>query len=154
MNKFAKKYWDEFWAGKEKPENVVAEQFGMENTPMADELAGLIVQGKKTATCSNHALYAHYNLPLPAVGGYTIILNSDDKPVCIIRTNSMEIIPMNKVTEEFAAAEGEGDLSYQYWYNGHKKYFTREMEEIGQSFAEDMLLVCEKFELVDVKNNG
>ena len=151
MNEQTKKYWDDFWAGKAAPTNVSAEQFGMEGTPMADELANLIAIGKKTATCSAHAAYIHEGAPLPTVGSYTIILNSKDQPMCIICTTEVNIIPMNQVTEEFAAAEGEGDLSYKYWYDGHKKFFTMDLAEIGQEFSEDMLLVCEHFECIDVK---
>ena len=151
MNEKAKAYWDEFWKGKEQPDLVTAEQFGLENTPMADELAQLIVCGKKTATCSCYDGYQWYNEDLPVVGLYTVVLNSQDEPVAIIKTTDVEVMPMNEVSVEFAAAEGEGDLSYEYWWEGHKKYFTQELAEYGKEFSEDMLLVCERFELVDVK---
>jgi len=58
---------------------------------------------------------------------------------------------MNEVPVEFAIAEGEGDLSYEYWWNAHKKFFTIELAEFGLEFSEDMLGICERFELVDVK---
>ena len=153
MSEKAQKYWDEYWQnkGQAAPAIVKAEQFGAEYTEMADELAQLIIRGKKTATCSNHILYELENEPLPAVGLHTIILNSKDEPVAIIKTTEVEVLPMNKVTAEFAAAEGEGDLSYEYWWEGHKRFFTMELAERGREFSEDMLVVCERFELVDVK---
>jgi len=46
MNEKAQIYWSEFWQGKEPPKTVVAEQFGFEEH--ADELAQLIIDGKKT----------------------------------------------------------------------------------------------------------
>ena len=150
MNEKAQQYWSKFWQGKDMPTNVTAEQFGM-GAEMADELAQLIIDGKKTATCSNYESYQQANEPIPAVGLYTIILNSKDDPVAIIKTIDVQLIPMNEVTPEFAALEGEGDLSYQYWYDGHKHFFTLELAEYGKVFSEDMLLVCEWFELVDVK---
>lgn len=61
-------------------------------------------------------------------------------------------MPMNEVTEEFAVAEGEGDLTYNYWRDTHIQFFTKELSELGLSFSEDMLLVCERFKLIDVKN--
>ena len=149
MNEKAKQYWDEFWKGKEQPTSVVAEQFGLEEH--ADELAQLIIDGKKTATCSAHVLYELENDPLPEVGLYTIILNSKDDPVAIIRTSEVQIIKMNEVPEELALAEGEGDLTFEYWWNGHKKFFTTQLEEHGLEFSEDMFLIFERFELVDVK---
>jgi uncharacterized protein YhfF len=151
MNEKAQKYWDEFWQGKAQPQAVSAEQFGFEHTPLVDELAQLIVCGKKTATCSAHVLYEYDNEPFPVVGAYTVILNSQDDPVAIIKVVDVQIMPMNKVPVEFAIAEGEGDLSYAYWWKGHKEFFTTELAERGMEFSEDMLLVCERFELVDVK---
>jgi len=42
-------------------------------------------------------------------------------------------------------------LTYDYWWNGHKKYFTIELKEHGLEFSEYMPLVFERFELIDVK---
>ena len=150
MNKKTKEYWDEFWKGNEQPKSVVAEQFGFECH--ADELSQLIVEGKKTATCSAYALYEIEKQPLPTVGLYTIVLNSKNEPVTIIKTTEIQILKMNEVPEELAIAEGEGDLTFEYWWNGHKNYFTTELAEYGLEFSEDMLLVFERFEVVDIKN--
>lgn len=59
---------------------------------------------------------------------------------------------MNEVPEEFAIAEGEGDRTYRYWKDAHVNFFTKELNEIRREFSEDMLLVCERFKLIDVKN--
>lgn len=58
---------------------------------------------------------------------------------------------MNEVPEEFAIAEGEGDRTYRYWKDAHVNFFTKELNEIRREFSEDMLLVCERFKLIDVK---
>ena len=151
MNDKTQQYWNTFWEGKISPTLVTAEQFGLEYSEMADELAQLIIIGKKSATCSAYDSYQLENEPLPEKGSYTIILNSQDEPVAIIKTTDVQILPMNEVSEDFAAAEGEGDLSYSYWWEGHKRYFTLELAEYGKDFSEDMLVVCERFELVDVR---
>jgi uncharacterized protein YhfF len=52
------------------------------------------------------------------------------------------------VTAEFAATEGEGDGSLEYWRKGHTSYFLRECESIGRSFSENMLIACERFKVV------
>ncbi|MCL2841821.1 MAG: ASCH domain-containing protein [Defluviitaleaceae bacterium] len=147
MNEKAQLYWNKFWEGKVQPTSVVAEQFGFECH--ADELSQLILDGKKTATCSAYVLYEIENQPLPTVDTYTIVLNSKNEPVAIIRTTEVQIIKMNEVPEALALAEGEGDLTFEYWWNGHKKHFTIELEEVGLEFSEDMLLVFERFELID-----
>lgn len=149
VNEKAKQYWRDFWKGKDPPSFVVAEQFGF--AEHADGLAQLIVAGKKTATCSAHVLYEIENEPLPFVGMYTIVLDGSDDPVAIIRTNAVQKIKMNEVPESLALAEGEGDLTYEYWWNGHKKYFTKQLKAHGLEFQEDMLLVFEEFELIDVR---
>ncbi|THE13074.1 ASCH domain-containing protein [Bacillus timonensis] len=147
MNKAAQQYWNDFWEGKDKPELVDAWQFGDD----PDYLAQLVIDGIKTATCSGYVFYELENAPLPKVDDYSILLNSKDEPVAIIRTVEVTIQSMNEVPEEFAIAEGEGDRTYQYWRDVHVKFFTEELRKIGREFSEDMLLVCERFKLIDVK---
>ncbi|QFG00921.1 ASCH domain-containing protein [Psychrobacillus glaciei] len=147
MNVQAQNYWDAFWKDKEMPTSISAWQFG--GSP--DVLAQLVVDKVKTATCSGRVFYELEKEPLPKVDDYSIVLNSKDEPVCIIRTSEVTITPMNKVSEAFAYAEGEGDRSYDYWKKVHVQFFTEALREVDLEFSEDMLLVCERFELIDVK---
>jgi uncharacterized protein YhfF len=149
MNQAAQAYWNEYWKGQDKPLSVSAWQFGDD----PNYLAQLVIKGIKTATCSGYIFYELENEPLPTAEDYSIILNSDNKPVAIIKTVEVTLTPMNKVTEEFAFAEGEGDRTYRYWWETHEKFFRHELNGIGREFAEDMLLVCERFKVVDV-NKG
>ncbi|MEK4710167.1 ASCH domain-containing protein [Bacillus sp. FSL R10-2780] len=148
MNPLAQTYWDTYWGNNEKPKSVTAWQFG--DSP--DYLAKLVIDGVKTATCSGHIFYELENEPLPTTKDYSIILNSQDEPVALIKTIEVTVTPMNEVTEEFAIAEGEGDHTYNYWRDTHIQFFTKELYELGLGFSEDMLLVCERFELIDIKN--
>ncbi|MCG1008939.1 ASCH domain-containing protein [Salinicoccus sp. ID82-1] len=147
MNKEAQAYWDEYWEGQEKPESVTAWQFGAD----PDYLAQLVSDGVKTATCSGRIFYDVENEPLPTTEDYSIILDGDDKPTSIIKTTEVTITPMNEVSEEFAISEGEGDRTYQYWWDTHVDFFTNELQSIGREFSEDMLLVCERFKVIHVK---
>ena len=148
MNEASQAYWNEYWQSKglEKPRTVSAWQFGAN----PDGLARLVIDGIKKATCSAHVYYEVEKEPLPAVDDYSIILNSENEPVAIIRTSDVQIMPMNEVPEEFAIAEGEGDRTYRYWKEVHEIFFTEELEKIGLAYTEDLLLVCERFELIDV----
>jgi len=148
MNQAAQKYWNEYWENQNQPQSVSAWQFGAN----PDYLAQLVVDGLKTATCSGYIFYELENEPLPTTGDYSIILNNNDQPVAIIKTVEVTLTPMNEVTEEFAIAEGEGDRTYTYWWEAHEKFFRNELNAIGREFSEDMLLVCERFKVVDVKN--
>jgi uncharacterized protein YhfF len=149
MNQAAQMYWKEFWEGQgqEKPQLVSAWQFGAD----PDQLAQLVIDGVKTATCSGFILYELENEPLPAVGDYSIILNKEDVPVAMIKTSEVSMMPMNEVPEDFAIAEGEGDRTYRYWKESHERFFNEELSKLGLEFTEEMVLVCERFELIDVK---
>ena len=149
MNQATQTYWNEFWGTQEKPQSVSAWQFGAS----PNYLAQLVVDGIKTATCSGHIFYELENEPLPTINDYSVVLNSDDQPVAIIKTIEVTVTPMNEVPEEFAIAEGEGDRSYRYWWDAHESFFKEALDEVGREFSEDMLLVCERFELIDVINS-
>lgn len=56
-------------------------------------------------------------------------------------------MPFNKVDAGFAFREGEGDKSLNYWREAHVKFFTKELGPEGIPFSEDMLVVCEEFEV-------
>ncbi|WP_077622647.1 ASCH domain-containing protein [Sediminibacillus massiliensis] len=149
MNHASKIYWEQFLEKHqlEKPISVSAWQFGAD----PDYLAQLVMEGTKTATCSGLIFYELENEPLPSAEDYSVILSSRDEPLAIIKTVSVKIMPMNEVPEDFAVAEGEGDRTYLYWKTVHEKFFMDELGQLGLEFSEDMPLVCERFQLVDVK---
>ena len=112
----------------------------------ANWLAQLVVEGKKTATTSGYVFYELEKEEIPKIGEYAIVLNAQDEPVAVIQNQSIEVVPMNEVTEEFALAEGEGD--YSYWWNAHEKFFTNELNGHNLEFSPNMLVVCERFKKV------
>lgn len=118
-----------------------------DNEQDANELVELVVQGIKKATASLYLSYSNED-ELPKVGDLSIIINWDNEAQCIIKTTQIDIVPYKDVTEEFAATEGEGDKSLEYWRRAHWNYFSREVKEIGKEPTDDMLVVCEKFEVV------
>ena len=114
----------------------------------ADRLASLVLEGKKSATASVYELYAYDNEELPDVGDLSIILDSEDQAVCIIRDTEVRVVPFRDVDEEQARREGEGDLSLDYWRDVHEKCFSQWLEEAGMKFSWDTKIVLEKFEVV------
>lgn len=44
--------------------------------------------------------------------------------------------------------EGEGDMSLEYWRKIHRVFFTEELKDLEKEFTEDMMVVCEEFEVV------
>lgn len=114
----------------------------------ADELAELTLNGVKRATASLNYWYESGEEPRPEVGEHDIITDYEGVARCICKTTSIEIVPFKDVTEEFAATEGEGDGSLDYWKRGHERFFREELEELGKEFSEDILVLCQRFEKV------
>ena len=112
-----------------------------------DKLAELVKSGIKTATASAYELYALDDEPLPQSGDYSVILDSRDAAVCVIRTERVTVVPFCEVSPEHARKEGEGDLSLVYWRRVHEEFFIGELAEAGLPFREDMPVVCEEFSL-------
>lgn len=143
---------EEFWDGyKQKfgsDKEYCSAYYFCDNKDDANELAELVLAGKKKATASNYACYKHEDEPLPKPGELNIITDFDDNPLCVIETTNVEIIPFKDVSAEFAALEGEGDLSLEFWRRVHKRFFTEELKEIGLEFNEDIQVVCESFKVV------
>ena len=114
----------------------------------ADLLAQLVLNGEKTATASAFPLYELENEPLPAVGEYSVILDSKDRAICVIQTTRVTVTPFCDVSEDHAYREGEGDRSLRYWRDVHEKIFSEWMREAGLAFTQDMPVVCEEFEVI------
>lgn len=114
----------------------------------ADQLADLVQKGIKTATCSALCFYESEEEPLPQIGEYSVILNSNEEAVCIIRTTKVYVTSFDEISEEFAFKEGEGDRTLDYWRKVHQRFFSDELKSIGKTFNIGMKLVCEEFEVV------
>ncbi len=113
-----------------------------------DLLAELTRTGVKTATASAMVWYDRDGKSMPQAGKYSVILNSRDEAVCVIRTTRVYVIPFHQVSREHAYREGEGDRSLAYWRQVHEDFFRAELEGAGLEFSPDMLVVCEEFEMV------
>ena len=117
-----------------------------------DGLAELTRAGVKTATASAGPLYELEGEPLPETGEHSVILDSRDEAVCVIRTTRVYTVPFNQVSAEQARKEGEGDHSLAYWRRVHEDFFRAELAEAGLAFTPDMPVVCEEFEVVYPKS--
>lgn len=87
---------------------------------------------------------------LQQVGQFDIVLDGDENPLAIIQYTNIELVKMKNVTSAFAKSEGEGDLSYDYWYDAHVQFFTWELGLYDLTFTPDIVLVCQTFEVVDI----
>lgn len=118
------------------------ESFSFGDTPkMADELLQLVIEGKKTAT----SWAASLGMQGVEVGKQMMIKDSRGVSRVIIETVEVSQHTFKDVDETIARDEGEGDLSIEYWRRVHEDYFCAE-----GTFAEDMLVYCERFKVIDI----
>ena len=107
---------------------------------LADELLDLVMKGIKTATCSTED---EPNTSMP--GERWIVLDGRGEPRCVIESTEVSYRRYIDIDAAFAYEEGEGDRSLTYWRAAHRRYFGRQGK-----FSEDMMLMCERFRLVEV----
>jgi uncharacterized protein YhfF len=107
---------------------------------LADELLELVLKGVKTATCSTED---EPNTSTP--GERWIVLDGRGNPRCVIESTEITYRRYGDVDAAFAHDEGEGDRSLSYWRSAHRRYFER----LGK-FSDDMMLMCERFRLVEI----
>jgi uncharacterized protein YhfF len=119
-----------------------------DNEPSANELAALVLAGRKRATAALVWSYEHANKPLPRVGNVSIVTDFAGHAIWGIETTRVDIVPFDEVGGEFAATEGEGDGSLQYWRRAHEAFFARECQRIGREPDARMPVACERFEVV------
>lgn len=152
MQETIEAYWQRFLSSlpEDSPyhtKTYLAEGWG-DSPAMADELGELIARGIKTATCSALWEWEVEDKPIPQEGLITIVLDGRGEPLCIVETNEVSIRNYNEVGSDFAQAEGEGDFSLEYWRAAHRNFFSRTLPKIGKEFSEEMLLVCERFQVI------
>ena len=107
---------------------------------LADELIELVLKGVKTATCSTED-----EPNVSTAGERWIVLDGRGDPRCVIESTEVSYRRYSEVDAAFAYDEGEGDRSLAYWRDAHRRYFGR----LGK-FGEDMMLMCERFRLVEI----
>ena len=110
---------------------------------MASELGQLVLSGKKTATSSRYL-----GEDLSKELGLSVITDGDGTPLCLIEIYEVSVQKFCEVTASFAAEEGEGDLSLDYWREAHWEFFERESQTAGYELSEEMLLCCSRFKLL------
>lgn len=145
-----------FWAEFCRPGKVdVSEPYQVwyfGNTPeMAEELAALVIAGKKIATASLLRTNELQPDKAPFVGGYSVVTDFHGRPLCVLRTTDIKHIRFIDVDEQFASDEGEGDGSLEYWREVHREYFERESKELGFEFDDNSVVCCERFALLHTR---
>ena len=120
-----------------------AETFAFGDGPaLCAELLAAVRSGAKTATCGALRDVEAGGEAMPVAGRVDVVLNWDGSPALAVRTVEVFTCRFDEVTRAFAEAEGEG--SYEDWRDGHVRFFERD-----GGWSPDMMLVCERFEMVE-----
>ena len=92
--------------------------------PERDRLVKLILDGVKTATAALMIEYEEEVEPLPCVGAHSVLVDSDERPVGVLVTTAVDVIPLGKVTDRYAIDEGEGDVTAAQWRSAHESFWN------------------------------
>ena len=104
-----------------------------------DKLLKLVLDGKKTATTS---LYEIDNIS--KIGDISILTDSKDNSVCIIKTKEVIVTEFKNITWDLAKLEGENE-TLEEWRKVHKDYFSK----INSNFNDDTKVIFEIFEVIE-----
>ena len=151
LNATQKAYWNAFLASlpiEERPINPKVSASVAGNKEITDELLELYLSGRKTAGSSVVEDFDTAGDPLPQVGNYWIFLNSADLPSCILKTEKIVFHKFHEVPSEIAVAEGEGDLSLEYWRRVHAELYSPFLNSWGLKSIDDATIVTEFFRIV------
>lgn len=152
VSKVVEQFWENYLATlpDEHPHReaeYTAWGFG-DHAELMNELAQLVLEGKKTATASAIWEYERDGEPLPQVGDLSVILSGDEQPLCIIETTELRTLPFNEVDAQFAYDEGEDDRTLESWRRGHQNFFERTFKDTELEFSETMPILCERFKVI------
>lgn len=119
-----------------------------DNEASANDLAALVLAGPKRATAGLEWSLEGAGKRAPRAGDLSVVTDWQCNPLCIIETSSVQTVPFEAVSEEFAATEGEGDGSLRHWREVHWACFERECARTGRRPSLGMPVVCERFDVV------
>ena len=117
---------------------------------LSEELLGLIRSGKKRAGTGLLWAYEADGETITRTGDIEIVIDHLQRPALVTRIIRSEITPFDQVDATYAAIEGEGDGSVEYWRKAHWEFFSRECRRIGREPELAMPVICSVFELLKV----
>jgi uncharacterized protein YhfF len=132
-----------------KDDEIPEFEFFHNNKEDAKRLAELTINGKKKASSGLLSLYEQYDVELPKVGTKQIITDFDGKAKAIIENVSVDTIPFNKISKEYAEMDMGTDIEpLEKWKKAHWGFFESFLAESGEKPSEEMLIVCVQFKTI------
>lgn len=126
-----------------------------DSNELHDELAALVADGSKAAGASLLAEYDEDDDPLPVVGDRWLLSDSAGRPLAVVETTEIRVVPMRDVDLQFVLDEGEGFQSVADWRAAHEDYWNRQLDDLRVAAGDpqwllgaDTPVVCERFRVV------
>ena len=144
-------FWDDYvktLPKENKPNNPFVEASFSGTKEITDDLIVLFLLGKKNAGSSVVEDFETMGEPLPVIGNYWIVLSRQMEPKLIAKTVKVTINKFMNVPAEIATAEGEGDLSIEYWRKVHSELYIPHLAEWNLKSMGDATIITEFFEIV------
>ena len=151
IDKSVSEMWDSYIAShpESKDEQIPESDFFHNNKEDANRLAELTLNGQKKASSGLYSLYKQYEVDLPEVGTKQIITDFDGKAQVIIENRSVDTIPFNKISKEYAELDMGTEIEpLKKWKKAHWEFFESFLKETGQKPTEEMLIVCVRFDTI------
>lgn len=149
MNEEQLQYWRDYCDSVGmNPDEVYVEASIAGNKDIAEELLLLFLQGKKKAGSGLVQDYISAGDELPKIGNYWIVLDSKERPRCILKTTKVVTHKFSDVPVEIAMAEGEGDSSLDFWRKAHIEFFSPYLAGLGIENIEQADVVTEFYQIV------
>lgn len=109
--------------------------------------ANLICDGKMKIIINSLLKYPEAKYDAPKEGDINIILDANDNPKCITKTNKVRILLFKNIDFETAKLEGKV-LSYAMWQKEKMDFFDRESQKLGYKFEIGMSVIIEEIEVI------
>jgi uncharacterized protein YhfF len=121
--------------------------------PLRDALVEAILDGRKTSTTGLVAEYEAEREPLPREGDRSVVVDSADRPVAVIETTGVRIVPLADVDLDHAVDEGEGHATVKDWRRDHESFWHSDemraaLGEPAFTVTDATQVVLERFRLV------
>ncbi len=151
IDKTVYKMWDNFT--KSNPEfnkdELPDSWYFHNNEEDANRLGELTFNGKKKASSNLYFWYEEAEADLQKIGTKHIITDFDGKARAIIEITKVDTIPFNQISKDYAQLDmGTKIEPLKKWKKAHWDFFASAMEQSGKKPTEEMLIVCEWFEII------
>lgn len=113
-----------------------------------DLLLALVLAGEKTMTTTSPWLYDGELQAPPAAGDTWVVMDGTGQPAAVVRTTSVKVLPMDRITAADTQGEGPAARQIDAWRRVHWNFLTRALAPLGRAPAADMPVTLEYFDVL------